>query len=202
AAYGRDPDRVRRLVQVGTESLVVISLAVLGGSIALADPLVANLLGEGFDRSAGLLPVLMLAFVFISFGYLAGYLVPIVGLQWRFAAYAAVGVVANVGLNLLLIPSFGAYGSAWATVVTELAVNGLALVGVMRALSFRPALGRVLRAVLAAALMTAAVALAAHAGLVVGLLVGPPVYLAALLGLRVIVPAELRELWRERARPA
>ncbi|MGH2962360.1 MAG: flippase [Solirubrobacterales bacterium] len=195
ALHGRDPKRVRELVQHGGEYLVIAALGALGVTIPLSEPIVDLLLGPEFDRTAGLLPILMLGFVFVSLSYLAGSLVPVVGLQWRFVAYAAVGVGVNVALNLALIPPYGAYGAAWATVVTEVVVSGLTLAAVFSALRFSPEVGRVLRATLAAAAMTGAVALAARLGLVPALLVAAPTYLGCLVALRVIVPAEVRELF-------
>jgi hypothetical protein len=55
--------------------------------------------------------------------------------------------------------------------------------------------------VVAAAVMTVVVALAARAGLLLGLLVAAPAYLAALVLLRAIVPAELRELLKREREP-
>ena len=100
----------------------------------------------------------MFAFVFISLGYLSGYLTTIVGKRWLLVGFAAGRRRVNIVLNIILIPPYGAVGSAWATVFTEAAVNGLALWAVFKALQFRPAVGRAARTVVAAALMTGAVA--------------------------------------------
>jgi O-antigen/teichoic acid export membrane protein len=202
AFHGRDTARVRRLIQRGIDYMVIAALAALGLAIALADPIVDTLLGPGYERTAGLLPILMLAFVFISLGYLSGYLAPIVGMQWRLAVFAAIGVVVNIGLNLALIPPYGAFGAAWATVATEAAVNFLALLVAFRALDFRPALSAPLRAVLAAAAMTGVAALLAPLGFVVALLVAVPVYVVALVLLGAIAPDEIRDLLLRRREPA
>jgi O-antigen/teichoic acid export membrane protein len=194
AVYDRDRARVERLVQGALEYLAMISLPVFGGSLVLSGALVAAIFGPEFARAAAVLPLLMAAFVSICLGFLAGYIAPVVGLQWRYALYAGVGVVANVGLNLLLIPRYGAVGSGWATVVTELTTMTLLLVTVLNALHYRPRAGRLVRTAAAAALMTGAVWVAAPAGLVVGLVTGVAAYGIALLALRVIVPAELRRL--------
>lgn len=197
AAHGRDPARLGRLVQNGIDYSAIISLPMLGGSIVAAGPLVDFLLGDGFERAAGLVPILMVAFVSICYGYLAGYLAAIVGLQWRYAAYAAVGAVANVALNLILIPPYGAYGAAWVTAVTEVTTMSLLLATVLRALQFRPSLARPLRAALAAAAMVVPMALAAPAGLLVTLLVGVGVYVLVLIAVRGVVPSELLALARK-----
>jgi O-antigen/teichoic acid export membrane protein len=100
----------------------------------------------------------------------------------------------NIVLNVILIPPYGAVGSAWATVFTEAAVNGLALWAVFKALHFRPAVGRAVRTVIAAAMMTGVVLLAAQAGLVAGLLIAAPAYLGALIGLRALTIEEIRAI--------
>lgn len=200
ALHGRDQSRVLALVQRSGEYLVVAALGALAVTISLSDELVEFLLGPGFEGTAAVLPVLMLAFVFISLGYLAGYLVPIVGLQWRLVTFAAVGAVVNIGLNLVLIPPFGALGAAWATVVCELVVNAMALYAVLRALEFTPSFGRLLRAVIAAALTAGITILAIPLGLFPALLVAGVSYAALLVGLRVVLIDEvLRTVRREDA---
>lgn len=197
-----DPARMRRLIQRGGEYLVIAALGALAVTIPLSPTIVDLVLGDGYERTAGVLPVLMLAFVFISLGYLSGYLVPMVNKQWRLVGYAAFGAVANVGLNLLLIPSYGALGAAWATVVTEAAVNGLALVTVFVALRFKPKLGRLVRALFAAAATTAAIALAQNLGGIFALIVAGPAYLLALAACRAITVSEIRELLASRRSPS
>jgi O-antigen/teichoic acid export membrane protein len=49
-----------------------------------------------------------------------------------------VGVVVNIGLNLLLIPEYGYMGSGWATVVTEALVLAVLGAGVVRIPGLRP----------------------------------------------------------------
>ena len=197
-----DTDRFKRLIQRGGEYLVIAALGTLAVMISLATPIVDLVLGKGYEPAAGLLPVLMLAFVFVSLGYLSGYLVPLVGKQWRLVGYAAFGAVANVVLNLILIPPYGALGAAWATVATELAVNGMALVTVFAAIGFRPQLGRMAGALLAAAAMAAIVALVGQLGVVAGLVAAGPVYLVALLATRAISVDDIKELLAARKSPA
>ena len=101
------------------ETMAAIGVPVLAGSIALSGELVNLLYGVGYARAAALIPILMIAFVSICFGSLAGYMAPILRLNWRLALYSGAGAIANVVLNLVLIPRYGAFGSAWATVITE-----------------------------------------------------------------------------------
>lgn len=189
-----DPVRVRSLIQRCIELMAVISLPILGLTIVLAGPIVRLLYGPQFARAAGLLPILMIAFVSICFGTLAGFLSPLLDLNWRLALYSGMGAVANVILNLVLIPKFGAFGSAWATVATEVLTMTLMLGTSLLALRMLPALGRLARVVLVAASTTGVTELASPLGLVPAGLIGALFYVVGLLALRVVDIDELRAL--------
>ncbi len=198
AVHAHDPDRVRRLVQRAAELLAVISLPILAITIALADPIVNLLYGPEYARTAQVLPILMIAFVSICFGSLAGFLAPLLNLNWRLAIYSAIGAAANIGLNVWLIPKYGALGSAWVTVVTEVLTMSLMLGTALFALRLRIKPWRLLATVLVAAAMTGAMALAAPLGLIPAGAIGWIVYVAGLFALRVIDLDELRSLRAQR----
>lgn len=199
AVYGHDPARVRRLVQMAADLMAMISLPILAGAIALSGPIVHVIYGEGFARSASVLPILMIAFVSICYGNLAGYLAPVLGLQWRLALYSAAGMVVNVVLNLLLIPQYGAHGSAWATVITEVLTMALMLGTSLRMLQLRVSVGRIGRTLILAAAMTGAMALASPLGLIPAGTIGVLFYAGGLLVLRIVDRDELRTLSRRAA---
>jgi O-antigen/teichoic acid export membrane protein len=199
AIHGSDPERVRRLVQAASRYIAIIAIGMLAGTVALADPFIASFFGPEYSRSAAVLPVLMLAFVFISQGYIAGWLVPLLGRQWLYARCAAGGLVLNIGLNLLLIPSHGALGAAWATVCTEFAVNAATLTVVFRALAIRPPGTELLRVGVAGFVLAACGHMAARLGLAPGFVVAAVAYALALIALRVVGRDDLAVL---RPRPA
>jgi O-antigen/teichoic acid export membrane protein len=196
AVYGSDPERARRLVQICANTMAVVALPVLGGTIALSGQIINLIYGPGFHSSAGLLPILMIAFVAICYGTLAGFLAPLLDLRWRFALYTTVGAVANVILNVVLIPHYGAHGSAWATVATEVLTMSLMLFTGLRKLKLRPRIGKISRTVLLAGAMTGVMALSSPLGLVPAGTIGVLLYAAGLLGLRIVDRAELDLLLR------
>jgi O-antigen/teichoic acid export membrane protein len=194
AIYGEDRARVGRLVQVGADFMAIISLPILAIAIALSDPIIHLIYGQGYARSAGLLPILMIAFVSICYGNLAGYLAPVLGMQWRLALYSAIGAVLNLVLNLVLIPPYRAYGSAWATVATEIITMALMLTVVLRAMRLRLTLGKIGRTLILAAGMTAVMTLASPLGLIAAAVLGVIFYAGGLVALRIISADELRRL--------
>jgi len=199
AANVHDPDRVRRLVQRAAELMTVISLPALAGAIALSDPIVHFLYGPTFARTAEVLPILVIAFVSICFGSLAGFLAPLLNLHWRLAIYSGIGAAANIGLNVWLIPRYGALGSAWATVATEVLTMLLMLGTALLTLRLRVRPWRMLATVLVAIVMTGAMELTTPLGWVAAGIIGVAVYVGGLFALRVVRLDELRALRAARA---
>ncbi len=187
-----EPERARRLVQVCADLMGVVGLPILAGAIALSDPLVHLIFGPSFARAAGLLPILMVAFVSICFGSLAGFLAPLLELQWRLALYSAIGAIANVVLNLILIPSHGAYGSAWATVATEVLTMVLMLSTSLRALNMTLSPRTFLRTAALATAMTGLMVATRTLGLVPAAVLGVALYAVGLIALGIVDPRELR----------
>jgi O-antigen/teichoic acid export membrane protein len=194
ALYGHDPARVGRLTQTSIDLMAVISLPFLAVTIVLSEQIVRLVYGSQFHTAAGLLPILMIAFVAICYGNVSGFLAPLLKLQWRLALYSGIGMTANVALNVILIPKYGAYGSAWATVITETLTMLLMMVTCLRSLAVRIAPGKLIRTVLLAAAMTGVMALAAPAGLVVAGLSGLLLYTGGIFALGIVRRDELRSL--------
>lgn len=153
SSHVSDPARTRRLLQLTSEYLTMASLPILAFTIVAAQPIVKLLFGGQLAGAAPALPILMGAFVSISFGYLAGNMVVILELQRAFLRYAAIGLGLNVGLNVALIPSYGFLAAAWVTLLTEVVVMGLTMRMVLGQLQMTPQLQRLGRIGVAALAM-------------------------------------------------
>jgi O-antigen/teichoic acid export membrane protein len=198
-AYPRDRERVRRLLQLAGEYLTMASLPALAFTIVAAAPIVELLFGAQFARAAPALPILMGAFVSISFGYLAGNMVVILELQRRFFRYAALGLIVNAGLNVALIPPYGFLAAAWITLVTEVLVMSLTMRAVLTELGMTPRLGRLARTLVAALGMGAFAWLAKSLGVpLLGLLaIASLTYPALLFLLGALTSEEVRAVLRK-----
>jgi O-antigen/teichoic acid export membrane protein len=109
------------------------------------------------------------------------------------------GVIANIGLNFLLIPPFSATGSGIATVLTEIVVISVMATIVVRIPGVRPFPWRSVAVVLVSGLFLGCT-IAALQEVVwwpIALVGGFPVYLAALHVLRVDGPGGLRKLYHD-----
>jgi O-antigen/teichoic acid export membrane protein len=199
AAHPHDLARVRKLLQAAGEYLTMASLPALAFTLVAAHSIIALLFGSNFTEAAPALPILMGAFVSISFGYLAGNMVVILELQSRFFRYAAIGLVVNASLNVLLIPRYGFLAAAWITLATEVVVMSLTMRTVLGTIGMRPRFGRLLRTLLAATAMGALTWLAQRAGVPLAGLVAVAAlsYTALLFSLGVLTPAEIRGVLRK-----
>jgi O-antigen/teichoic acid export membrane protein len=199
AVHLSDPARVRRLVQICADMMGVISLPILAGTLALSYQIVHLLYGPDYQRAGGVLPILMIAFVSICFGSLAGFLAPIVKMQWRLAIFSGVGAALNIALNVILIPHYGAFGSAWATVATEILTMTLMLSTSLHRLHLRLSPWKLLRTAILAGAMTGVMILARPLGLLPAGILGVLFYAGGLLATRIVNLDELRSLRAERA---
>lgn len=203
AARDADPERVRRVVSMAVDYLLMGSLPAL--TIALAGPeaIVRLLFGAEFAAAAPALPLLMATFVVVSLGYLAGYLIIVYRLQRSFIVFALIALAFNLVANLLLVPTYGFMAAAWVILGTELIVNGLALWAVTRHLGFVPTGRHLGRIVLAAVVAGAIGRLLAEAGapVVVWTASAGVAYLGLLTALRALDLSELRALRRPASEP-
>jgi O-antigen/teichoic acid export membrane protein len=200
AYYAHDSDRLRRLYQSAVDYLTVLSFGALAFTIVASGPLVQLLYGSEFAGGADILPILFASFVPSCIGHVAGNMTIATDQQRQFVWYALVGLVVNLGLNAFLIPDYGIEGAAWATLATEVAVNAITTVVVVRRLEMSLALGRIGLAAAAATLSALGLwglrelgfgALALIASMAV-------LYPATLLALRALDYRELRELMAAR----
>lgn len=98
-----------------------LSVAACGICVAItvaARPLVAVLYGARYQAAAPLLTVLIWSEVAVFFGSVVLTALLACGLQKFAVAPTATGALANVVLNIFLIPRYGAMGAAWATLVS------------------------------------------------------------------------------------
>lgn len=198
----RDDARIGPTVSRSLAFLLLIAFPLATVTAVLAPDLVDLVAGSGFDDAVGPLRVLAFATVFMFVNTLFSSLLIVYHEQRRLAWLIAVTLLANVGLNLLLIPPFGPIGAAATTVATEAASGTVLAVWAVRrgrlSLDLSP-LPRIAGATLGMAVVLAATQ---AAPLGVTMAAGAVAYggLAYLLG--VVRRSDLALLLVRRARPA
>jgi len=117
----------------GRRSAEVLLLAALPAGLTLhlvADPFVRLVFGAEYGGAAPVLSRLALLFPLLSLTILGSYILGAVGRMTHVAGLYAIGLAANVGLNLWLIPELGAVGAS----VARLASESILVVGFLEVL--------------------------------------------------------------------
>jgi O-antigen/teichoic acid export membrane protein len=132
AAWPRDPAGFRRTFR---HALIILSVGAIGtavGFVVFAEPLVTLLYTDRYAGSVDAARLLVVGQGLHFFTLLAFSTLVAVGRNRLYPIAMLVGVVLNVGLNIILIPEYSFMGSGWATVVTELVVLVVLGYGVAR----------------------------------------------------------------------
>ena len=135
-ARARNQPAKQRRWEAALVTLLLALGVVVGGVVYLGSGrIVALVYGAGFLRAVPSLRVLALAvpILFLNFG-LTHFLIAR-DLERRNLIFAALMLVVNVGVNLILIPRQAGPGAAWATLITEVALTACCL------LALRPGTG-------------------------------------------------------------
>jgi O-antigen/teichoic acid export membrane protein len=118
---GRNDLRLGPTVNRSLAFLLLVAFPLSATTAVLAPEIVQLVAGSSFEDAVGPLRVLTLAAVFMFVNTLFSSLLIVYHEQRRLAWLIGITLLANVGVNLLLIPPFGPMGAAAATVFTEAA---------------------------------------------------------------------------------
>ena len=118
--HRRSPDRVLPVAEKFFKALVILGWPITVGVFLLAPQF--NSLLVLFPKSEPALQILALAIVFMFADNTFAATLNAIDKQNVFAFVAMVGLVINVGVNLIVIPKYGYLGASWAVVVTEAAL--------------------------------------------------------------------------------
>jgi O-antigen/teichoic acid export membrane protein len=141
-AHPRERAKFRQLGMTTTAiALWVVLPAVLAFALS-PGTVIGIIFGHGFAAAAPLLLVLAPMPILMALDAVLGSLLNALGAQKAVTGVFAICAVANVALNVILIPRSGAMGAAIATVATEaVELGAFALLVQQRLGSVRPALG-------------------------------------------------------------
>lgn len=128
----KNRENIEQLTKTAFSLLVIPSAVFALFSILYAENIMQLLYVNNVAESAKIFSVLIVAFVFICNGYIFGTLLTANGNIRLLNQIALGGVLFNLTLNILLIPTYGAYGSAWVSLATFFMVTSTQLL-----LSFR-----------------------------------------------------------------
>lgn len=175
--------------------LALVALPIFFGGIALAADIIP-LFGEGYDESVITLQILLGAVMMIFFGTLYANALIVVNRQKTLAAVYFFGMIANILVNLYVIPRWSYLGAAWTTLATEGAVTVSMIWLLHRYGRLSMEFGRVPRMLAACAIMVGGLMAFGEWPLGALLLFGVTVYGSASVMLGAITFEEVRDLFR------
>ena len=130
ASLGEGREGVRRLFDRSLFTMIAIVLPLVFALSGFSGVLITLLYGKTYAASDDILKILawslIPAFVGMAFSHV---ILSQATLSRRLPAIGAAGMIANIGLNLLLIPRTGNRGAAVSTLLTEAIVAGLYAIG-------------------------------------------------------------------------
>jgi O-antigen/teichoic acid export membrane protein len=162
-------EKFKKLLNRSFIYLLMIGLGMPILATVFADRIVVQLFGSSFTQSANSLRILSWAAFLVFLNGISGTGLVCAGYQKLCTKITGIGLVLNIGLNLLLIPSLGQIGTSMSILATELVVTMLVLYWQYKILEYRPSSKMVLK-ILASATMVIPFAWWLHqANLVLGL---------------------------------
>lgn len=101
-------------------SLLIVPAIITSVSCFYYSKELVAIINKGTTDAADVFSILMICFTAISTTYIFGTLLTANGNLKQLNIMAISGIVINILLNLISIPSFKSYGSAWASVITQM----------------------------------------------------------------------------------
>lgn len=123
----KQKEKVGEMIKLAYTLLIVPAIIIAVSSIYYSHEIMGVLYKSNTDSSAGLLGILMTGFIGIATTYIFGTLLTANGSMKQLNWMAFAGMVLNLVLNLILIPRFQAYGSAYASLTTQLFTGAVQL---------------------------------------------------------------------------
>ncbi len=115
----KQKEQVGEMVKLSFNLLIVIAIIIAVSSIFYNHEIMTLLYKSNTAHSSELLGILMTGFIGIATTYIFGTLLTANGSIKQLNLMAFAGMVLNIALNLWLIPRFLAFGSAYASMVTQ-----------------------------------------------------------------------------------
>jgi len=134
----KQKEEVGQMVKLSYTLLIVPAIIIAISSVYYNQEIMAALYKSNTEHSSGILGILMIGFVGIATTYIFGTLLTANGSLKYLNIMAFSGMVLNVVLNLILIPRYHAFGSAYASLTTQIFTAAIQVVLVIVIFKMKP----------------------------------------------------------------
>lgn len=132
SVYKKNTAEFRLLFERGLSYMTILALPIVAGIFTLAPEILHNIFGPAFAPSLLPLRISIFGLLFIFLYFPAGAALNASDRQGLNTAFMGVAMMANIALNLFLIPPFGATGASIAAVATNALLFCLAFSAVLK----------------------------------------------------------------------
>jgi O-antigen/teichoic acid export membrane protein len=115
----KQKEQIGQMVQLSYTLIIVPAITIAVSSIYYCKEIMALLYKTNTEDSSAILGILMTGFIGIGTTYIFGTLLTANGSLKQLNIMAFAGMILNVVLNIILIPRLYAYGSAYASLITQ-----------------------------------------------------------------------------------
>ncbi|MBN1986175.1 MAG: oligosaccharide flippase family protein [Prolixibacteraceae bacterium] len=134
----KQKEAVGPIVQLSYTLLIVPAIIIAVSSVYYNEQIMDVLYHSNTHHSSGILGILMIGFIGIASTYIFGTLLTANGSMKQLNIMAFFGMVLNIVLNLILIPRYQAFGSAYASLVTQLSTAAVQIILALVILKLKP----------------------------------------------------------------
>ncbi len=198
--HQNEPDALPKLMRQSFNLLLLLSIPIGLGVIAIANPLMVLLFGAEFTQSGPVMAVLGLVLIFTYQNMLLGQFIISIDRQNAWTIVMVIATLATIPLDLLLVPfcvgqfGNGAIGGALAFVFTELGMVAAGLAMLPKGTLNRATAWYSARILIAGLAMGGVAWLLREQFILLPVLAGTAVYLISIIILRVVGKQEWRML--------
>ncbi|WP_340111457.1 oligosaccharide flippase family protein [Maribellus mangrovi] len=125
-------EHIGQMAKLSFTLLIVPAIIIAISSLYYSSEIMDVLYTSNTENSSGILGILMTGFIGIATTYIFGTLLTANGSMKQLNIMAFTGMLINVTLNFILIPRFQAFGSAYASLVTQLFTGAVQLILAIR----------------------------------------------------------------------
>ena len=160
----KEREPIGDVVKLSFTLLMIPAIVIAVSSVYYDVEIMSLLYTSNTALSADILGILMIGFVGIASTYIFGTLLTANGSMKQLNIMALFGVLLNIALNLILIPRMQAYGSAYASLTTQLFTGAVQLILALVIFRLRPRFFYIFRVFLFTAVVIALAELSRNFG--------------------------------------
>jgi len=160
--FREDKNKFRTIFSYSQDALLIISIPLLFGGIALASPIILLLGGAEFAASILVFRILLFAIVIMFLNTLVSHVIISAGKEKSIAWIHGIGAVLSIVTNLIFIPLYTYIGASATTIFVEFTMLVLGYIIIKKTFGYIPSFRIIIKILLSSLVMFAGLTLLLH----------------------------------------